>query len=420
MITCIIVKYMAEKARAKGATEGVRKETIDICIVGGCGHVGLPLGLAFADKGEKVVLYDINKDAIKRINSAELPFMENDAEPILKKTIKNGNIVATNDAKVISQAKTIIMVIGTPVDEHLNPKINEIFKALKEIEDYFQEGQLLIMRSTIYPGVTDKVNEYLKRKGKKVEVSFCPERIAEGHALKELLELPQIISGCSDKAEKMASDLFGILAKKIIALSPLEAELAKLFTNTWRYINFAVSNQYYMLANSHGLDFYRIHDAMVEDYPRLKAFAKAGFAAGPCLFKDAMQLSSFGNNNFFMGHSAMLVNEGMPDFVIDAMKRKYYLSHQTVGILGMAFKGDNDDPRESLSYKLKKRLELEASEVLCHDPYVKDNNLVSLEKIRKNADIIVLAAPHSTYADEDWSDRELVDIWNFYGKGGLI
>lgn len=398
--------------------QGVKK--FDICIVGGCGHVGLPLGLAFADKGQKVALYDINEAAIRQVNSAKLPFKENNAEPVIKKVVKNGRLKASSKPDVIKQAKVVITVIGTPVDEYLNPRVHDIIEAIKQIEKFLDDEQLLVMRSTLYPGVTDKVHDYLKRQGKATMVAFCPERIAEGHALTELYELPQIVSGCTPEAEAEAKKVFKILAKKVVVTTPMEAELAKLMTNTWRYINFSISNQFYMIANNAGLDFYKIHNAMVEDYPRLKSFAKAGLAAGPCLFKDTMQLSSFSNNNFFLGHSAMLVNEGLPDYIVAAMKRKYHLSRQKIAILGMAFKADNDDPRESLSYKLKKKLEIEAEEVLCHDPYVQDKSLVDMDKIRKQADIIVLAAPHTVYQTEDWSDRELVDIWNFYGKGGLI
>jgi UDP-N-acetyl-D-mannosaminuronic acid dehydrogenase len=395
-------------------------ETSDICIVGGCGHVGLPLGIAFSNLGKKVVLYDINEASIKKINKAEMPFMENGAQEILKKVIKNKKLHATNNPAVISNAKAIIMVTGTPVDEHLNPKLHDITNGLKEIEQYLRDDQLLVLRSTLYPGITNKVFEHLQKKGKKTLVAFCPERIAEGHALEELSSFPQIVGGCTYEATKQASELFKVIAKKIIVTKPVEAELAKLFTNTWRYINFAISNQFYMIANAEGLDFYSIYDAMTEDYPRLKSFAKAGLAAGPCLFKDTMQLSSFSGNNFFLGHAAMLVNEGLPDFIVDAMKDRYILTHRTVGILGMAFKGNNDDPRESLSYKLKKKLEIEAGEVLCHDPYVKDERLVSLDEIKKRADIVLLAAPHSVYSQEDWAEKDLVDIWNFYGQGGLI
>lgn len=389
-------------------------KNFDVCIIGGCGHVGLPLGIAFAEQNKKVALYDINKESIKKVNEAQMPFKENGAEPKLKKVIADGNLKASSDPEVIKKSKVVITVIGTPVDEHLNPRINDITKAIEQIKDYLHDDHLLIMRSTLYPGVTDKVYSYLQRQNKKTKVAFCPERIAEGHALTELYELPQIVAGCTDEATEQAAELFKSLTKKIIVTSPMEAELAKLFTNTWRYINFAISNQFYMIAEGNGLNFYKIYDAMTQDYPRLKSFAKAGLAAGPCLFKDTMQLSSFSNNNFFLGHSAMLINEGLPDFIIGKMKEKHELEHMTIGLLGMAFKGDNDDPRESLSYKMKKKLAIESKEVLCNDPYINDAEFVSLEEIREKADIIVLAAPHKIYKEENWGDKIVVDMWNFY------
>jgi UDP-N-acetyl-D-mannosaminuronic acid dehydrogenase len=392
----------------------------DICIVGGCGHVGLPLGMAFADAGKQVVLYDINQTSVKNVNDAKLPFKENGGEALLKKVIKKGTLKASGDPEVVREADTVILVIGTPVDEHLNPKVHDIFGAVDDIIERLSDDQILIMRSTLYPGVTDKVYAYLQKRGKKTEVAFCPERIVEGHALSELHELPQIIAGCSDAATRRASTLFKLLTDKVITTKPIEAELAKLFTNTWRYINFAISNQFYMIANASGVDFYNIYNAMTQDYPRLKSFAKAGLAAGPCLFKDTMQLSAFSGNNFFLGHSAMLVNEGLPDFIVDEMKQRHDLSTKTVGVLGMAFKGDSDDPRESLSYRLKKRLEVEAGSVLCHDPFIKDPRFVSLADIKKKADIIVVATPHSIYKQESWKGKEVVDMWNYYGQGGLI
>jgi UDP-N-acetyl-D-mannosaminuronic acid dehydrogenase len=399
---------------------GVRVLKYDICIIGGCGHVGLPFGMALADQGKQVALYDINQQAIEKVNKGQVPFKENGAEEVLARVIKNKKLLATDDAKVIKQSAVVVMVIGTPVDEHLNPRIHDIFKAIKEVEEYLHDDQLLVMRSTLYPGVTEKVHDYLNRQGKKTLVAFCPERIVEGHALTELYELPQIVAGCTPEATERASELFSVLTKKIIVTKPMEAELAKLMTNTWRYINFAISNQFYMMADKHGLDFYQIYKAMTEDYPRLKAFAKAGLAAGPCLFKDTMQLSAFDSNNFFLGHSAMLVNEGLPSFIVEQMKKKYDLSHMTVGLVGMAFKADNDDPRESLSYKLKKRLEIEAKEVLCHDPYIQDPRFVDIAEIRKKADVIVLGIPHTVYGKETWEGKEVVDMWNYYGNGGTI
>lgn len=396
------------------------KKEYDICIIGGCGHVGLPLGMAFADKGKNVALFDINKKSIDKVNKGEMPFAEEGADELLPKLIKSKKLLATDKVDAIRQSEVLIMVIGTPVDEHLNPKLRDVIDAIKQIEDYLDDGHLLVLRSTLFPGVSEKIHQYLYDNGKSVDVAFCPERITEGYALTELYDLPQIVSGCRPSAATRAAGLFSLLTKDIIELSPIEAELAKLYTNTWRYINFAISNQFYMIANDHNLDFYKIHDAMVKDYPRLKAFAKAGFAAGPCLFKDTMQLSAFSTNNFFLGHAAMLVNEGLPDYVVEQLKRTTDLSKKTVGILGMSFKAGSDDPRESLSYKLKKRLEIEAKDVLCTDSHMRDSSLVSTEEILEKADIIIVAAPHKEYKNLNLTGLKVVDIWNLYNKGGMI
>jgi UDP-N-acetyl-D-mannosaminuronic acid dehydrogenase len=200
----------------------------------------------------------------------------------------------------------------------------------------------------------------------------------------------------------------------------MEAELSKLFTNVWRYIKFAAANQFYMIANSYGLDFYNIYRAMTHNYERAKDFPRPGLAAGPCLFKDAMQLGAFNDGDFYLGHSAMLINEGLPNYMVKRLKQKHDLSRMTVGILGMAFKAGSDDIRESLSYKLKKILELEAFQVLCTDPYVDDDRLLPLEEVIEKSDVIVIATPHHEYSNIDMRDKIVADVWNVTGNGGII
>ena len=205
--------------------------------------------------------------------------------------------------------------------------------------------------------------------------------------------------------------IFNLLTNDIIKLEPLEAELAKLFTNSWRYIQFSIANQFYMIAESMGLDFYKIFNAMTKNYPRTKGFPGAGFTAGPCLFKDTMQISSFFGNQFFLGHAAMLVNEGLPNFIVKQLKIKHDLSQISVGILGMAYKGESDDKRESLSYKLKKILEFETKEVLCTDEYIQDNDLLPLNTVLDKADVLIIGAPHRKYKTINTA-KEIIDIWN--------
>ena len=391
-------------------------KTYDICIIGGCGHVGLPLGLAFATRGQKVVLCDINKESVDKVNRKIVPFMDEGAPEALSQTIDSGHLKATAEKSAITASKTVILVTGTPVDEHLNPKLKDVIAVVKGILDHLTPDQLIILRSTIYPGVTHKVYEFLKGRNGKASVAFCPERVAEGHGLKEITQLPQIVSACDPETLKRVKAVFSVLGVETVELEPEEAELAKLFTNTWRYINFATANQFYMLAQNAGLDFYKIYNAMTFHYPRLQGFAKAGFAAGPCLFKDTMQLSAFSGNQFFLGHAAMLLNEGLPTFVVEGLKREVDLSQKTVGILGMAFKANNDDPRESLAYKLKKILEIEARQVLCSDVYIKEPDFVEAAELVNRADIIILAAPHREYKTLDLKGKKAVDVWNFWEK----
>lgn len=391
----------------------------DVCVVGGCGHVGLPLAIAFAGKGLKVCIYDINKKALDKITNGKMPFIETGAEQILKNTIGK-TLFTSNDLKNISNSKFVIIVIGTPVDEHLNPNFTLMMDFIHTLLPYLRDEQYFVLRSTVFPGTTEKIHTFLKNNGKNIYVTFCPERIAQGKAMEELYNLPQIVSGFEEKAIAEVSKLFSMLTKDIVILQPIEAELAKLFTNTWRYIQFATANQLYTISTSYGLDFYKIYDAMRYNYPRAKNFPSAGLAAGPCLFKDTMQIAAFDNNKFFLGHAAMLINEGLPNFLVQLLKEKYSLQDKAVGILGMAFKANIDDKRESLSYKLKKILEIEAGKVLCSDEYIHEEGFVTANELINNSDIVILGVPHKEYKDLIIKDKILVDVWNFYGKGGLF
>jgi UDP-N-acetyl-D-mannosaminuronic acid dehydrogenase len=392
----------------------------DVVVVGGGGHVGLPLAIAFADRGLRVGIYDLNELAVKTILSGELPFREDGATEVLQRVLAAGRLEATVDPSVVSRGEHVVVVIGTPVDEHLNPDPHAVPRALDECKQHFRQGQLLVLRSTVYPGVTQRVEKLLAAEGIDIDVAFCPERIAEGKAMEELFSLPQIVSARTPQVLARAGALFSNLTSSIVELTPEEAELAKLFTNTWRYIKFAAANQFYVMANDQGLDFDRIRGALAHDYPRAADMPGAGFAAGPCLFKDTMQLAAFTDNSFILGHSAMLVNEGLPLYLVSRLEAKYDLANLRVGILGMAFKSESDDIRSSLSYKLKRILEFRAKQVVCTDPYVSvDANLESLEYVLANVDLLIIGAPHKQYRDLKTS-LPVADVWNLLGQGTVV
>jgi UDP-N-acetyl-D-mannosaminuronic acid dehydrogenase len=391
-----------------------------VVIVGGGGHVGLPLALVLADSGFQAVSLDISKDVVELINSGKMPFAEEGAQALLTSTLGNNSFYATTDHKEIASAEIVIVVIGTPVDEHLNPDPNSVVHAMSACIPYMNSNQLVILRSTVFPGVTERVKNLLAQSHLTPDVTFCPERILEGHALKELHELPQIIGANDEKAADRASAVFETLGVKTIRVTPEEAELAKLFTNVWRYIKFAAANQFWLMSNEAGLDFSKIREAVTFDYPRASDLPNAGFSAGPCLFKDTMQLAAFSNNTFGLGHSAMMVNEGLPLYVVKKIEEKYDLKDLKVGILGAAFKGESDDIRSSLSYKLKKILEFKTKSVFMTDPYVTvDANLVSLDQTLAESDILIIGAPHNIYKDLV-TTKPVIDIWNLLGNGNLI
>jgi len=392
----------------------------DVVVVGGCGHVGLPLAVALADRGGRVGIYDVSESAVEQVNGGDLPFSEPGAADVLKRVVAEGRLVASTSPAVVASGEHVVVVIGTPVDEHLNPDQRAVPRALAGCAQYLRDGQLLVLRSTVYPGVTALVEKMITSLGLGIEVAFCPERIAEGKAMTELFSLPQIISARTPRGLERARALFGRLTSTLVELSPEEAELAKLFTNTWRYIKFATANQLYMMANDQGLDFEKIRRGLMADYPRAADLPGAGFAAGPCLFKDTLQLAAYNNNNFALGHTAMTVNEGLPLYVVHRLAQRFDLADLTVGILGMAFKAGSDDTRSSLSYKLKHILAFKAAAVVCTDPYVTtDPALRPLEEVLDAADLLVIGAPHPEYAGLATA-KPVADIWNLLGHGVRI
>ncbi len=385
-----------------------------IAIVGGCGHVGIPVGLALASSGHQVKLVDINQTAVKSINNGDLPFLEEGGEELLRRLVGK-QLSATTDLQAVKDSEIVFFVTGTPVDEHHNPKVHDVIDVIKHYLPYLSSETLVILRSTVYPGVIEIVDHLLCEAFGKCRLAFCPERIVQGKGIEEIYHLPQLVSATSKEAEDAAAELFLSVAPKIIRLKPIEAEIAKLMTNAWRYLEFAIANQFYMMIESQGLDFYKIFNALREDYPRAGHYAKPGLAAGPCLFKDTMQLSAFHKSNFFLGQSAMLINEGLPVFLADQMQAKLggTLKGKKIAILGMAFKPDNDDIRESLSFKLKKVLEVRMATVLASDIYLSEST--PMEEAIEKSDGIILGVPHRPYRTLQIR-KPTVDCWGVWEK----
>jgi UDP-N-acetyl-D-mannosaminuronic acid dehydrogenase len=385
---------------------------VDICIIGGAGHVGLPLALVFARAGKRVMIHDLNRTALETVKMGRMPFVEYDAEPLLAAALRDHRLVFSSEASEISAARDVIVAVGTPVDEYLNPKLRALLDLVESIRPYLDPEQTIIIRSTVFPRTCRHVHRVLSRSGGDWHVAYCPERIAQGYAIRELNELPQIVSGSSEQAVARAEALFALVSPHVIRLELEEAELTKLFSNAWRYIQFAAANQFYMIAETIGVDFNRVRKAMVDGYGRAASLPSAGFAAGPCLLKDTMQLAAFNVNGFSLGQAAMGINEGLPNFIVEMLKRRYTLHETKVGILGMAFKADIDDIRDSLSFKLGKVLRFHGAAVSYSDEFAADPTFISKEALVERSDVVIIGVPHSAYRTLVVPAHvEVVDLW---------
>jgi len=389
--------------------------SLDMVVVGGCGHVGLPLALSLADCGYKVGIDDIDASKVAYVKAGNVPFLENGADALLKKLLPTGRLELASDPSLVESTDTVILVIGTPIDEFMNPSVRIFDKVLDELMPHLKNTTMIVLRSTVFPGTSESVERRLRAAGIQADVVFCPERIAEGHALEELRTLPQLVGASSDRAFEKASRLFERLGVSTVRTTPLEAELAKLLTNTWRYMKFAIANQFFQIAHRSGVDYNNVLDAIRHEYPRAADLPGPGFAAGPCLLKDTMQLSAYTPDHFPMGQAAMQINEGLPNYIVDTLNARKSLQGRTVGILGMAFKGESDDPRASLSYKLRKLAAFKGARVICTDPFIEDPSFESLDSVLRDSDVLVIAAPHRAYRTLELDGREVVDIWGITG-----
>ena len=389
----------------------------DVCTVGGAGHVGAPLAMVFADRGLRSLVYDTNQTAMEILARGEMPFIEEGGEEVLKRALASGRLGFTSSPSAVAGVPWVVITIGTPIDEYHNPQLTLITKCLDQLIPYLSDDQTIVLRSTVFPGVTEHVGRYLEAHGRRPRVSFCPERVVQGKAIEELQRLPQIVSGTTPEATDGAAELFERIAPAVVRMKPMEAEFAKLISNAYRYITFAAANQFYMLVEQAGLDYERVLHGLKHDYPRMRDLPGPGFAAGPCLMKDTMQLAAFADNKFSLGNDAMLVNEGLPNFIIEQLRQRHDLTKKRVGILGMSFKAEIDDIRDSLSYKLGKILRFHGATVRYSDEYAKDHTFVGAAELLTSSDIVIVGVPHRAYRRLTAPGGvEVIDLWNVLGR----
>lgn len=397
----------------------------------GIGRVGLPLALSFANHGVQVLGVDRNPDHVDQINRGVLPFIEHGAEALLKESLDLGTFQATTAAEdAVRHADVVILTVGTPLSNNLSADTSQLTSALAEIGPNISAGTLVVTRSTISPGTTEQIVVPTLEKlsglkvGEDLFVAFCPERIAEGRAVEELRELPEIIGGCDESSSLLAESLFRILGEQKIVnrTDPLSAELAKLFTNVYRYVNFALANEYALIAEHYERDAHDIIRMVRDGYARAP-IPMPGPAGGPCLSKDGYFLiEELTFPDFVL--TAWKLNDSVPAHLVQRLRAALSRNGQSlkatkVAVLGRAFKADIDDDRLSPAVRVIELLEKLGADVVVHDPYL---SATPLDEALSGAHGVILATNHSIYYRMDLArlaqlvreDCVLVDAWGVF------
>ena len=281
------------------------------------------------------------------------------------------------------------------------------------MKKYLNSSHSIILRSTLYPGTTHQIIKKLKKMKIGCKVSYCPERVAQGISIYEIENLPQIISSQNQKEEKKIVRLFKNICKYIKILNFTEAEYSKLFSNAWRYMKFAISNEFFMISKVKKFNFDKVYEAMTFNYPRNSGLPRQGFAAGPCLPKDAIQLYNSCPDYAKLSKNAYVINQSLPKFLVNDLKDEMNIKNKNVGVLGTTFKGEIDDERNSLSLDLIKYLKKEGAKVFFYDPYVKKADNSTIKIILNKCKIIFIGTPHLVFKKINFKNKKVIDCWNF-------
>ncbi|MBA2505502.1 MAG: nucleotide sugar dehydrogenase [Thermoleophilaceae bacterium] len=388
----------------------------------GLGRVGLPLALSFADRGFRVIGVDKQERVLDSLRAGRMPFEETGTQALLERVNAAGSMELALTAQDAAEADWIVLTLGTPALSHIEIDIADIRSVIDDLLPLLREGQTLILRSTVAPGTTDWLAGYLEQKrglriGEDFFVAHVPERIAAGRFLEEIASLPCVIGGVGEHSGEKATEAFEPFGTEIVQTSPVQAELAKIWTNILRYANFALPNLLMMNCEQYGANVFEVIDLVNHDYPR-GGIALPGLTAGTCLRKD-FAFSEERSSAPGMLLAVSRVHETVPLFLVEGLRRRLggSLKDRRVAVLGLAFKRDSDDVRDSLSYKLIRLLERELAVVTRNDPNVPAES-EPLEEALAGAEAVVVATNHSEYEHllAKLPDGTLVvDPWNVTG-----
>jgi UDP-N-acetyl-D-mannosaminuronic acid dehydrogenase len=386
----------------------------------------------FADRGIPVLGVDNDPTQLDAIRSGRMPFNEAGTQELLDRVLPTGMLTLSDRATDAAQTDDIVITIGTPSFSHLESDLRQVRAAVDDLLPHLRIGHALILRSTIAPGTTDFVAAYLEKRrelrvGEDLFVAHAPERIAAGRFLEEISTLPCIIGGVGEASTERAAVTFSVFGAPIVKTTAVQAELAKIWTNILRYTNFALPNLLMMDCERYGANVFDVIELINHDYPR-GGIAMPGLTAGTCLRKDFV-FSEERSNAPGMLLAVSRVNEAVPLFLVEGIKRRVgELDSRKVAVLGLTFKRDTDDERDSLSPKLIRLLERELADVAVSDPNASTPTQPFADAVR-GAEVVIVATNHSEFEGPDAlrtivaaaaEDCLVVDPWNALGTAQVF
>ncbi|HEV8573226.1 MAG TPA: nucleotide sugar dehydrogenase [Dehalococcoidia bacterium] len=410
--------------------EKVKRREFTLGVMG-LGRVGLPLALAFASRGIRTIGLDVDENRVGDIRGGTMPFRELGADEVLQGLNGNDVFRVTNKYADLREADAIFVTVGTVLNSESRPDYSQLNAALTGLAEALRPVQIIMLRSTVAPGTLLKVvKPFMERTlnikvGRDVLLASTPERIASGIALKELPMLPEIAGGADEFSSQVAAEVLKCLnADKLVSITTsTSAELAKLFTNVYRYVTFALANEFALLAEVHGQDAHEIIRMANANYPR-GGIPLPGPCGGPCLTKDGYFLvEDLIFPDFIL--TAWKLNEGVPAHMVRRLKqclgqRGIALADAKIIVLGLGFKAESDDTRMSPAVRTIELLKTEGAAVTVCDPYFETPDIAT---VIGEADAVVLATNHAAYLGLDLDAVArlnpppiLVDYWGAWDE----
>lgn len=400
-----------------------------ICVIG-LGYIGLPTSLLLANAGHRVLGVDINSRIVETLNNNKLPFTESGLEELFKKT-KNNFIADVT----VQSSDVYIIAVPTPLESEMKlADLDAVKHASIAIAQVLKEGQTVILESTVPPGTSEHfIIPILQNKViKKISFAHCPERAIPGKTLIEMINNDRIIGGIDKESTEKAKALYSSFVKGNIYLTDAKtAEFVKLMENTFRDINIALANEFALLAEEANINVWEAIN-LANKHPRVSILLPGPGVGGHCIAIDPMFLAEKSSKARIVT-LAREINSGMPVHVVKMIHELTKgISHPTVTLLGLAYKGNVDDVRESPTFKIKKIAENQGMIVRVYDPLVHHypENSLSLEDATKNSDCLVLVTDHDIFKELDPKKlsvrhKNLIDTrnildYNKWKKNGFV